>query len=210
MRRTKEEAEQTRQTVIEAALRLFGRYGYSKTTLKAIARESGFSRGPIYWHFRNKTELYEAVMEISQVPLETLVRDTLADTAPAQRRLESFVERWLILLVEDPQFRDSFEILLNKTELTDELAGTLDRERALTRSVIAMFAELVSELGADTRAHADQLGRLCYTYLMGITQTWLFDTSLFDLREEIPFLKAQLRRMLALPPEAGHDRFARA
>ena len=102
MRSTKEEAEKTRQAVIEAALRLSGRHGYAEAALRTISRESGASRGPSYWHFRNKTERYEAVMEISQAPLarlshrsstatnvgeigglERLVRDIPADAAHA-------------------------------------------------------------------------------------------------------------------------------
>jgi len=59
MRRTREEAEQTRLRVIAAALKLFSRNGYSQTTLAMIAAEAGYSRGPIYWHFRNKDELFE-------------------------------------------------------------------------------------------------------------------------------------------------------
>ena len=53
MRRTREEAELTRRRVIEAALKLFSRNGYSQTTLAMIAAEAGYSRGPIYWHFRS-------------------------------------------------------------------------------------------------------------------------------------------------------------
>ncbi|MBU2373167.1 MAG: TetR family transcriptional regulator, partial [Gammaproteobacteria bacterium] len=58
MRRTKEDAEQTRLKIIAAALELFSKNGYSNTTLAMIADEAGFSRGPIYWHFKNKDELF--------------------------------------------------------------------------------------------------------------------------------------------------------
>ena len=62
MRRTKENAEKTRQTVLTAALTLFSRDGYSITTLSRIAKEAGCSRGPIYWHFQTKDDLSEAVL----------------------------------------------------------------------------------------------------------------------------------------------------
>ena len=52
MRRTKEDAEKTRLKIIEAALTLFSRNGYSNTTLGMIGAEAGYSRGPIYWHSR--------------------------------------------------------------------------------------------------------------------------------------------------------------
>ena len=73
MRRTKEDAAKTRQSVIDAALRLFGQRGYSGTTLRLIAAEAGCSRGPIYWHFANKEELFEAILAYSQLPPATLL-----------------------------------------------------------------------------------------------------------------------------------------
>ena len=48
MRRTKEDAAKTRQSLVDAALKLFGQRGYSGTTLRLIADEAGCSRGPIY------------------------------------------------------------------------------------------------------------------------------------------------------------------
>ena len=77
MRRTKEDAEQTRLKIIAAALELFSKNGYSNTTLAMIADEAGFSRGPIYWHFKNKDELFQAVLGFSQQPLEQLISQSL-------------------------------------------------------------------------------------------------------------------------------------
>lgn len=52
-RRTKEEAEATRESVLRAALDLFSEKGYSRTTLNDIAKRIGMSRGAVYWHFVN-------------------------------------------------------------------------------------------------------------------------------------------------------------
>lgn len=207
MRRTKEDAEKTRQKVLEAALKLFSQNGYSQTTFSMIARESGFSRGPIYWHFSNKNELYEAVIAVSQEALSNLVEETLARPGSAAKNIDHFIQRWLALLVEDRWFRQSFEILLNKSELTSELAETLKRERGLTRSIIAMFTTLVERARQDgdlpPGPAPGEMGLLCYTYLMGITQTWLFAPRLFSLKAEAAFFREQLWRLLAAPPASG-------
>lgn len=200
MRRTKEDAEKTRQTVLEAALTLFSRDGYSLTTLSRIAREAGCSRGPIYWHFKDKDDLYEAVLAYSQEPLEALVAEcgTMRDTPVAA--MDRFIEQWLGLLANDRKYRQSFEILLNKTELTDAMSRTLKRERALTESIIALFRDLVGQARERGLIHSEEeprdLGLLCYTYLMGITQTWLFAPRLFSLKQEIPFFRRQFWVML--------------
>lgn len=61
MRRTKEEAAQTRGTILAAAARLFAERGVSTTSLEMIARAAGVTRGAVYWHFRNKTEIFDAL-----------------------------------------------------------------------------------------------------------------------------------------------------
>lgn len=142
MRRTKEDAEKTRLRVIEAALVMFSRHGYSGTTLAMIAQEAGYSRGPIYWHFRNKDDLYQAVLEYSQLPLEALLLEAQAARDPIEGILD-FSSRWLRLLLEDGWFRQSFEILLNKTELTEALTPTLERERQLTCQILDTLTALL-------------------------------------------------------------------
>lgn len=203
MRRTKEAAEQTRLKVIAAALELFSRNGYSGTTLAMIAEAAGFSRGPIYWHFRNKVELYEAVLGYSQRPLEALMREcrTRADTPSAA--LEHFVRQWFRLLLDDTWHRQSFEILLNKTELTDQLADTLRRERELTRQMVQLLSELIEAGQAGGQLPAGppprSLAVLLYSGLMGVTHTWLFSPRLFSLREEAERLGDRLLAQLRGP-----------
>ncbi|MBS3803681.1 MAG: TetR family transcriptional regulator [Oleiphilaceae bacterium] len=200
MRRTKEEAEQTRLHIIKAALTLFSRDGYSHTTLAMIAKEAGYSRGPIYWHFRNKDHLYQAVLAYSQSPLENLVINASAETDNPLKTIETFACDWLDLLVNDAWFRQSFEILLNKTELTSEMADTLKRERELTRRIIDTLTHLIQAAQAQAlipSAQAPgQLALVTYTYLMGITQSWLFAPRLFSLKKERGFFVARLRGLL--------------
>src|SRR5690554_6521238 len=203
MRRTKEDAEKTRQTVLEAALTLFSRDGYSLTTLSRIAKEAGCSRGPIYWHFQTKDDLYEAVLGYSQEPLEVLVAECAAMWDTPIEAMDRFIEQWLSLLANNRQYRQSFEILLNKTELTDAMSRTLKRERALTKSIIGLFQDLVGRAVAEgmisTQEDPKDLGLLCYTYLMGITQTWLFAPKLFSLKKELPFFQRQFWTLLGKP-----------
>jgi AcrR family transcriptional regulator len=200
MRRTKEDAEKTRLKVIEAALVMFSRHGYSGTTLAMIAEEAGYSRGPIYWHFRNKDDLYQEVLAYSQQPLERLLIECREAGKPVESVM-SFASAWLRLLVDDDWFRRSFEILLNKTELTDALAPTLERERQLTRQILNELAGLFRSSGGchaprPTQPSPERLALLVYTQLMGITQSWLFSPGLFDLDVERDFFLHTLRSTL--------------
>lgn len=202
MRRTKEDAAKTRQSVIDAALRLFGQRGYSGTTLRLIAAEAGCSRGPIYWHFANKEELFEAILAYSQLPLEKLIKeyqDSHEQDDPDAVAAD-FARRWLRLLLEDAYFRDSFEIFLNKTEFTEEVSKTLQRERALTASLIATFSGLVERSRVLRDIHPAQPSQTVafamYSYLMGVTQSWFLYPELANLENSLEYFVTDFLRLL--------------
>lgn len=200
MRRTKEDAEKTRLKVIEAALELFSKHGYSHTTLAMIASAAGFSRGPIYWHFKNKDELYEAVLHYSQEPLEQLVAQSMALQATPVAAIQYLCQNWFGLLLENPWHRQSFEILLNKTELTAEMAGTVRRERKLTRLIVRSLSELIERAQAHgelPEQNSEQSAILLYTALMGVTHTWLLDPKLFSLKKSADAFTLRLLKLLA-------------
>jgi AcrR family transcriptional regulator len=52
-----------REAVLDAALRLLGRFGYRKTTLDDLANESGIARRSIYLHFTSKEEIFLASID---------------------------------------------------------------------------------------------------------------------------------------------------
>lgn len=62
-RRTKEEAKQTREAVLKAALDIFYEKGYTRTTFDEIARRIELTKGAVYWHFRNKADLLAALIK---------------------------------------------------------------------------------------------------------------------------------------------------
>jgi TetR/AcrR family acrAB operon transcriptional repressor len=199
MRRTKEDAARTRQSLVDAALKLFGQRGYSGTTLRLIAEEAGCSRGPIYWHFANKEELFEEILAYSQVPLEQLVAMYQGSSDP-ERAADDFSRQWLRLLVDDSYFRQSFEIFLNKTEFTEAVSKTLERERALTASLIVTFSSWVTLYRKKAKVRAssasDTVALSMYAYLMGITQSWLFDSRITDLDNNLDFFVGEFLRLL--------------
>ena len=72
VRKTKAQAEVTRNAILDAAERLFEVQGLSRTSLQDIASAAGVTRGAIYWHFRDKRELFDSLMERALLPFERL------------------------------------------------------------------------------------------------------------------------------------------
>ena len=53
-----ESKDQTHRLLLDAAERVFVRLGYQGATLDFIAAEVGFTKGAVYWHFKNKEALF--------------------------------------------------------------------------------------------------------------------------------------------------------
>jgi len=62
MRRTKEDAEQTRLAILASAMDIFYEKGYSKTTFDEIAKRINLTKGAVYWYFRNKPDIVAALI----------------------------------------------------------------------------------------------------------------------------------------------------
>ena len=61
MRKTKQNVEKTTAEIIVAAQEVFSKTGYGAANLQHIADALGITRTPLYYHFKNKLQLYEQV-----------------------------------------------------------------------------------------------------------------------------------------------------
>src|SRR5271167_2314529 len=88
----------TRARILEVALQLFTEHGFDGTTLQQIADRLGFTKAALYYHFRSKDDLLEALLAPAVAGLEELLdtHEHLPDT-PSQRR--RFIEAYLNFLL---------------------------------------------------------------------------------------------------------------
>jgi TetR/AcrR family transcriptional regulator, acrAB operon repressor len=130
VKRTKEEAQETRTRVLDAAERVFYEKGVSRTTLADIAHAAGVTRGAIYWHFANKSDLFNAMFDRSVLPLDELVETTLdgKEADPLGRLRELFIY-CMNNITNDAQRRRVFDILFMKCEFTEEMGPVRERHQ---------------------------------------------------------------------------------
>lgn len=154
VRKTKEDAELTRLSIINAAREVFLERGVSRTTMEHIATQAGVTRGAIYWHFKNKTELFNAMREQVFLPLIDRMDDTLLveGSAPPLSRIENFLCGTIQVLEESIETRETYEIMMTKCEYVDELADVLQQ--------IIMNCSGITEKIAHVYQRAEQLGHL--------------------------------------------------
>jgi TetR/AcrR family acrAB operon transcriptional repressor len=121
-RRTKEEARETRNRILDAAEQVFVRQGVSNTSLAQLAEAAGVTRGAIYWHFRNKADLFDAMMSRVVLPMEEMAeRASAADLADPLAHVRRCALNVLEHLTTDAQCQRVFEICCHKVEYVDEM-----------------------------------------------------------------------------------------
>jgi AcrR family transcriptional regulator len=69
MNKKVERGQDTRLRMVSVATTLFGELGYESTSVEAVLRDSGVSRGALYHHFASKESLFEAVLEAVEAEL---------------------------------------------------------------------------------------------------------------------------------------------
>ena len=72
VRRTKEEALETRNRILDAAEAVFHARGVARPSLADIAEAAGVTRGAIYWHFKDKSVVFAAMCDRVNLPVEAL------------------------------------------------------------------------------------------------------------------------------------------
>ena len=187
VRRTKEDAQVTRHALLDAAELLFQAQGVSRTSLSDIAHKAGTTRGAIYWHFKDKADLFNAMMERVTLPLEDAFQDVAADLeSDPLDRVRLAVASALCQIVTDGRTRRVFEVVTQKVEYIDELQAVRARHLRSRQGFLdtvergLQLAALRQNLALPLSAAESALG--LHALVDGLLQNWLLDTSGFDLQ----------------------------
>ena len=188
-RRTKAEAKQTKTILLEAALRVFHRKGYSRSTLEDIAREAGVTRGAVHWHFKNKADILEHLGTDMYRPFEIMVSNVVSEEKSASGQLHAIMEGWLTLLFQDIELRRTCEVLYYRTEYSDETLPILQAARQSDEQLTQLFKTLIAwgQQTGEIRAglNVDRLSIAVYSYLIGLFDTWVFEPSMISSPEDV-------------------------
>lgn len=123
VKKTKEEAAITKGQLVDSAIRLFLKYGYSSVTLHQIAEEAGVTRGAFYWHFKSKEEIMLAFCETERNYIEEKMTDLvmMKNLRPLDH-LTVFLNKVTSNFFDNRRYRDFVELTWFKMEhvLTDD------------------------------------------------------------------------------------------
>lgn len=188
MRRTKEEAAQTKQDILNAALRIFSLRGYQLTRLQDIAEEAGVTRGAIYHHFDGKAALYSTLLEDASAQESGVIEKAIAEGGSLVEIMTRILAFSLALFEDDSRLRQTYELSMIKVAADPELASVhqqrVDQGEQLVSSTASFIAQgiIMGELRGDL--DPVMVARAFIAYQNGVVSLWLSNRQAFSLREK--------------------------
>ncbi|MFE4961121.1 TetR/AcrR family transcriptional regulator [Streptomyces sp. NPDC056653] len=144
-----EQARQTKAGILTVALRLFSQRGYDATSLQDIADEMGLTKAAVYYHFRSKVELLQAVCE----PVCEKISEVIDSAAGLRSRRQKinvigsgFVEVMLgqravmSLLASDPVMSGRVEAARSMDDLLDRVLEAIYGPAPSPEQRLAIYA----------------------------------------------------------------------
>jgi TetR/AcrR family transcriptional regulator, acrAB operon repressor len=211
MRRTKAEAEQTRESVIAAAIAVFLERGVARATFDEIARTAGVTRGAVYWHFQDKLELFQVLERRADLPNEELgdrLRARLAANPGLDPldELASTIRDGLHLFEANVERCRILTILWLRCEYVGEMLPALERRQRADAAMQELFVKVIAMAAVRGELapgwSPDLAGRALLLLINGSVEYWLRSAGNARLTVETMSLVGAFIRTIRVPAPA--------
>lgn len=185
-RSSKEKALETRESILDAAENVFHDKGVSNTSLTDIAHAAGVTRGAIYWHFRNKEDLFDAMCQRVRGPMSAMIEEMASEkTADPIGQLRAGGAFVMSQVVENPHYSKVLTILFHRCEYVDPEDPILIHQKEWLAHGMSIIRQVMANAKAKGQLPADLDVELAALYLHvvfdGLLNSWLFSPGSFDL-----------------------------
>jgi AcrR family transcriptional regulator len=156
MRRTKAEAAQTREAVLAGAVDVFLERGVTRATLEQIASAAGVTRGAIYWHFKDKQEIFVALERRANLPNEELgarleARLVAEPELDPLAELKDAIREGLLALESNSERSRILTVLWLRSDYSEELLPVMARQREADIALQKVFETVIGMAAARDR-----------------------------------------------------------
>jgi AcrR family transcriptional regulator len=169
-------AEETRDRILDAALRLFRERGFEQTTMRDVAAEAGVATGAAYYYYRSKEDLVMAFYLRTDEEAREAFEKAIAASKDLKKRVRGLIE------VKLAQFTEHRQLLAALLKAGVDPRAPLSPFGSETKEVrdenIAWFARAID--GSDVTIPKDvaaDVPRLLWLYHMGLVYFWIIDES---------------------------------
>ena len=188
-KKTKEEALETRNLLLDTAEEVFNEKGVSSTTLSDIACAAGVTRGAIYWHFKNKADLFEAMCDRVRLPMEEMTAACAEDTVEdPMGELRKTVDYMYTKVATDRHHHLVFDILFNKCEFVVQLGPIMDRDLRVRKAFKQRFEQVFHNAARrgqiPENTNVPLAAQAYISFVKGVLRDWLLEPDSFDLQAD--------------------------
>ena len=135
--------QQSRANIKNAALELFGTYGFHATSVSKIAKAAGISKGLMYNYFESKEDLLHAIIIEKMEETEEWWQDILKTEMPAFEKLKLTTEKTIEVVAGDVHHWQLLTSLAFQPEIMKGLEDVLGKKQVeLMGQLVAIFTEL--------------------------------------------------------------------
>ncbi len=186
----------TKTGILEAAIDVFVEKGFVKATLEGIAAQAGVTRGAVYWHFKNKHEIFSALHEKLNQPLnESILEDMKKNQDDSLQQLKELCIKLLIDLDNDSVRKKILTIFLCKCDYSCGMEDILEQQRQKKLNTIELFSNYFDRakkngfLKQEVDSRILAISLTCY--MCGLVSEYLRNPQLFNLKQQAPLLIGQ-------------------
>ncbi len=181
VRQTKENAELTRQRIIEAAREVFLSRGVSRTSIEQVANQAGVTRGAVYWHFSDKKALFSAMREQVILPLIDRIDENILNenNDDPLGKIGDFLYDTIRALDESAYTRQTFEIMMVKCEYVEELTELLEQTlcncERITKKIEQLYERAKTKGQLNPSDSPAILAMDTHLFFSGLMHLWVKD-----------------------------------
>ena len=191
MRRTKTEALKTKEYLMLAALDTFYQKGIARTSLNEIAQAAGVTRGALYWHFKNKEDLFDALFQRICDDIESCIKeDSNNNNEQAWPSFRLTLPRFFERLQHNELHYKFYSILFLKCEHTEQNEAVIaiaKKHQSLWREkIVAVLTDAVQQKALADNLDTDMAVIFIKSSLDGLIWRWLSSGQGFDLAQTAP------------------------
>jgi len=185
-KRSYKTGKDSRTKILQSATRLFGRRGFQGTTIEDVTRESGISRGALYWHFKSKSELLGAVVErLQKEYLDVFIENVMSAGSRPMDRIQAifkFNARFAVEQTDLVHCIRNLSLELSPSE-DDNVKAFFDIIAQQRNFIVRLIKEAQDEGSLRTDLKPEIMAAIILAIHDGILLQWIAFNQVFEGRE---------------------------
>lgn len=139
-----------KDSILETSAKLFGEKGYKGVSIRDIAQACGLTNAALYYHFKNKDDLYLAVLQDAHERAVATLDEAARSGGSLRSRLKQLVDRYFEVMLAQ---RQSFQMLWRDLKNVDDV-----RASKLYANMRAGFMRPIRETIEAAQAKGEMVG----------------------------------------------------